>query len=88
MTDSSDIDKSKIPEDSYLASYVKQLEERIRGLENERGAIESERARLERELKDLRSELEKLKSPPLVSATILDTLPDNKAVVQSSSGPK
>ncbi|KXA91807.1 nucleotidase [candidate division MSBL1 archaeon SCGC-AAA259D18] len=77
-----------MPEDSYLASYVKQLEERIRGLENERGAIESERARLERELKDLRSELEKLKSPPLVSATILDTLPNDKAVVQSSSGPK
>lgn len=88
MTDSSNIDESKVPEDSYLASYVKQLEERIRGLENERGAIESERARLERELKDLRSELEKLKSPPLVSATILDTLPENKAIVQSSSGPK
>ncbi|MFP4005608.1 MAG: proteasome-activating nucleotidase [Candidatus Hadarchaeia archaeon] len=88
MSDSSETERPKINEDSYLANYVKQLEERIRGLENERGAIESERARLERELKDLRSEFEKLKSPPLVTATILDVLPDNKAIVQSSSGPK
>lgn len=88
MSDSSDTERPKINEDSYLANYVKQLEERIRGLENERGAIESERARLERELKDLRSEFEKLKSPPLVTATILDVLPEDKAIVQSSSGPK
>lgn len=88
MTESSEMDKTKAPEDSYLANYVKQLEERIRGLENERGVIESERTRLERELKDLRSELEKLKSPPLVTATILDVMPDKKAVVRSSSGPK
>lgn len=88
MTDFSESDQPKIKDDSYLANYVKQLEERIRGLEDERGAIESERARLERELKDLRSEFEKLKSPPLVAATILDTLPDGKAIVQSSSGPE
>lgn len=88
LTESPDVDKSKSREDSYLANYVKQLEERVRGLENERGAIESERARLERELKDLRSEFEKLKSPPLVTATVLDTFPNGKAVVRSSSGPK
>lgn len=90
MSDTSniDIEKPKIEDDSYLANYVRQLEERIRGLENERGAIESERARLERELKDLRSEFEKLKSPPLVAGTILDILPNAKAIVQSSSGPK
>lgn len=90
MSDASDVDieKPNIEDDSYLANYVRQLEERIRGLENERGAIESERARLERELKDLRSEFEKLKSPPLVAATILDVLPNGKSIVQSSSGPK
>lgn len=88
MTDYSEIDRSEIDDDSYLANYVKQLEERIRGLENERGAIESERDRLERELKDLKSEFEKLKSPPLVSATVLDVLPNEKAIVKSSSGPK
>ncbi len=88
MADYSDIEKPKIEDDSYLANYVRQLEERVRGLENERGAIESERARLERELKDLKSEYEKLKSPPLVAGTILDVLPEDKAVVQSSSGPK
>lgn len=88
MTEHSDIDKSKLNEDSYLANYVKQLEERVRGLENEREAIESERSRLKRELEDLRSEYEKLKSPPLVTATITDVLSNGKAIVQSSSGPK
>lgn len=88
MSEYYDSEELKEHEDSYLANYVKQLEERIRGLENERGAIESERSRLERELKELKSEFEKLKSPPLITATILDVLPDKKAVVQSSSGPK
>lgn len=88
LSESSDIEKTKSSEDSYLASYVKRLEERIRGLENERKAVESERARLERELKELRSEFEKLKSPPLVTATVLDVLPDERAIVRSSSGPK
>ncbi len=88
MTDYSESDQPKIKDDSYLANYVKQLEERIRGLENERGAIESERARLEKELKDLRSEFEKLKSPPLVAATILDTTEEGKAIVKSTSGPE
>ncbi len=88
MSEYYDSDKIKEHEDSYLANYVKQLEERIRGLENERGAIESEKSRLERELKDLRAEFDKLKSPPLITATILDVFPEKKAVVQSSSGPK
>ncbi|KXA89783.1 nucleotidase [candidate division MSBL1 archaeon SCGC-AAA259D14] len=88
MSDLSDVDRPEVDDDSYLANYVRQLEERIRGLENQRGAIESERDRLERELEDLRSEFEKLKSPPLVAATILDVLPNEKAVVKSSSGPK
>lgn len=88
MADYSESDQPNIKDDSYLANYVKQLEERIRGLENERGAIESERARLERELKDLRSEFEKLKSPPLVAATVLDMAPDGKAIVKSTSGPE
>ncbi len=88
MTESSENDEVKSSSDSYVANYIKQLEERIRGLENERGAIESERDRLERELKELRSEFEKLKSPPLVAATVLDVLPEDKAIVRSSSGPK
>lgn len=88
MADYSESDQPNIKDDSYLANYVKQLEERIRGLENERGAIESEKARLERELKDLKSEFEKLKSPPLVAATILDKTPDGKAIVKSTSGPE
>lgn len=88
MSDYSGTNEKKTTSETYVANYIKQLEERIRGLKNERGAIESERDRLERELKDLKSELEKLKSPPLVSATVLDSLPDNKAIVQSSSGPK
>ncbi len=88
LTESSEDDEIKSSNDSYVANYIKQLEERIRGLENERGAIESERDRLERELKELRSEFEKLKSPPLVAGTILDVLSEDKAIVRSSSGPK
>ncbi len=88
LSEYSDVDKPNIEDDSYLANYVRQLEERIRGLENDREAVENERARLERELNDLKSEFEKLKSPPLVAGTILDVLPEDKAVVKSSSGPK
>ncbi len=88
MSEYSDIDKPNIEDDSYLANYVRQLEENIRGLENEREEIKSENDRLERELNDLKSEYEKLKSPPLVAGEVLDVLQDGRAVVKSSSGPK
>lgn len=88
MSESSEVDKPNVPEDSYLSNYIQQLEHRIRGLENERRAIESKRSRLEKEVKNLKSELERLKSPPLVAATLLDLLPEEKAIVRSSAGPQ
>lgn len=88
MSDSTDVESQKAEEDSYMSSYVKQLERRIRGLENERRVVESERARLKRELRSLKSEIEKIKSPPLVAATLVDLLPDKKALVRSSAGPE
>lgn len=88
MSDSTDVESQKAEEDSYMSSYVKQLERRIRGLENERKVVESERARLKRELRSLKSEIEKIKSPPLVAATLVDLLPDKKALVRSSAGPE
>lgn len=88
MSDSTDVETPKTEEDSYTSTYVKRLEHRIRGLENERRVVESERAKLKRELQSLKSEVEKLKSPPLVAATLVDLLPEKKALVRSSAGPE
>ena len=78
----------------YLLNRLRQLESAItlmkdenRRLETEKRYIESERIRLERELRKLRSELERLKSLPLVVATIIDLLSDDRAVIKSSTGP-
>ncbi|MDK6027765.1 proteasome-activating nucleotidase [Ignisphaera sp. 4213-co] len=39
------------------------------------------------ELEYYKSQLEKLTAPPLVEATLIDVLPDGRAIVRSSSGP-
>ena len=41
----------------------------------------------QRDLANLRQELDRLRQPPLISAMVTDVLPDNRAVVKSSSGP-
>lgn len=41
---------------------------------------------MEHELRELRAELDRLRMPPLVAATLLDTLPDGRAIVRSSAG--
>jgi len=56
-------------------------------LEFERRSLEAEQARMEHELRELRAELDRLRMPPLVAATLLDTLPDGRAIVRSSAGP-
>ena len=62
--------------------------------EDEIIALRKKVARLNKELRRLRTELElykrevnKLSNPPLIEATLLDLLPDGKAVVKSSAGP-
>jgi proteasome regulatory subunit len=74
-------------EDSYLSSYTKHLERRVRSLETEKQLVDSERIRLERELHSLRTEIEKARQPPLIAAQVIDIMEDGRAVVKSSTGP-
>jgi proteasome regulatory subunit len=67
--------------------YIKNLEQRVRNLEHEKRSLEGEYARIQRELHSLRMEFERLRAPPLIAATLLDVLPDGRAIVRSSTGP-
>ena len=58
------------------AMYEEKISELIR--ENER---------LRDQLNYYKSELEKLMAPPLIEGTLIDLLPDDKAIVKSSTGP-
>lgn len=73
----------------YLITYTRHLEKRLRNLETEKQLLDAERLRLEQELHSLRNEIDRLREPPLVSATIIDILDENKgrAIVKSSTGP-
>lgn len=81
--------KAKEPahEDTYVLDYIKNLEQRVRNLEHEKRSLEGEYARIQRELHSLRMEFERLRAPPLIAATLLDVLPDGRAIVRSSTGP-
>ncbi len=66
----------------------------VSATEDELIALKKKVAKLKRELNRIRAELElykkevsKLSNPPLIEATLLDILPDGKAVVKSSAGP-
>jgi len=56
-------------------------------LEKDKVLTENEKIRLEREAKSLRGEVERFRSPPLVLATIMEVLDDNRMTVKSSTGP-
>ncbi len=73
----------------YLITYTRHLEKRLRNLETEKQLLDAERLRLEQELHSLRNEIDRLREPPLVSATVIDILDENKgrAIVKSSTGP-
>ena len=72
---------------SYLLSYTRHLERKIRTLETEKQLIDNERMRMEREIASMRNDLEQMKRSPLITGTIVDVLDNNRAVVRSSSGP-
>ncbi|NHJ32331.1 MAG: proteasome-activating nucleotidase [Asgard group archaeon] len=72
---------------SYLLSYTRHLERKIRTLETEKQLIENERMRMEREIASMRNDLEQMKRSPLITGTIVDALDDGRAIVRSSSGP-
>lgn len=69
-------------------SYDKEvLMKKIQYLELEKRSVETEKYKLERRLTELERELERVRSPPLITATVLDVLSDDRVVVKSSSGP-
>ncbi|NHJ46773.1 MAG: proteasome-activating nucleotidase [Asgard group archaeon] len=72
---------------SYLLSYTRHLERKIRTLETEKQLIDNERMRMEREIASMRNDLEQMKRSPLITGTIVDALDDGRAIVRSSSGP-
>jgi proteasome regulatory subunit len=73
---------------SYLVTYTRHLERRLRALETEKQLLDAERMRLERELHSLRNELDRLRQPPLISASLIETLDDGRLIVKSSAGPQ
>lgn len=73
--------------ESYVSDYIRSLENRVRDLERERRSLESQSMRVDRELRSLRAEFDRMRTPPLIAATLLDTLMDGRAVVRSSAGP-
>jgi len=89
-TTTDDYKEEKDPKDKqYLINYVEHLEKRIRKLENEKQLIDSQRLRLEKELHDLRNEIDLLREPPLITATVIDTLDEHekRVIIKSSTGP-
>ncbi|MFX1446245.1 MAG: AAA family ATPase, partial [Promethearchaeota archaeon] len=89
-TSTDDYKEEKDPKDKqYLINYVEHLEKRIRKLENEKQLIDSQRLRLEKELHDLRNEIDLLREPPLITATVIDTLDEyeKRVIIKSSTGP-
>ncbi|MEM2878427.1 MAG: proteasome-activating nucleotidase [Candidatus Hadarchaeales archaeon] len=74
-------------ETNYVADYIQSLERRIRDLEHEKRMMEGRYLKLDRELAGLKAEFERMRSPPLIAGTIVETLPDGRAIVRSSAGP-
>jgi len=85
LTDTTDSKKEY--DDSYLLTYTRHLERKVRSLETEKQLLDAERIRLEREIHAIRMELERLRQPPLITATVADVLEDGRVIVKSSTGP-
>jgi proteasome regulatory subunit len=81
-------DEFKSEDDSYLISYTKHLERKIRNLEAEKQLIETEKIRLDRELRSIKTELDRMRQPPLVTADVVDLLDDGRIIVKSTTGPQ
>lgn len=88
MADTTKAKGQAVQEDTYVADYIKHLEQRMRNMEHEKRSLESNYARLEHELNGLRAEFDHIRAPPLVAATLLDVLQDGRAIVRSTAGPQ
>ncbi len=80
--------------DPSFSSQIKDFERRVRilqrrigALENENQMLRAELSKLEKETQSLRTELDKLRQPPLITATIIEMMGNDKAIVKSSTGP-
>jgi proteasome regulatory subunit len=85
VTDSTETKKQS--DDSYLVTYTRHLERKIRSLETEKQLLDAERVRLEREMHAIKTELERMRQPPLIAASVVDVLEDGRVIVKSSTGP-
>ncbi len=81
----SEVGTAETDADEVISTNI-QLHKKIRYLEFEKRNIEREYLRLEKELKTLRSEIRKMHEAPLVSSTLVEKLPDQKAVVRCHNG--
>jgi len=68
-------------------NYEKNLENRVRELEIELSMLKEIIAKYREELEYYKSQVEKLMAPPLIEATVIEVLDDERALVKSSSGP-
>ncbi len=74
-------------EEFRYVDYAKYLEMRLRELELELANLRGMLLKCREELEYYKDQVEKLTAPPLIEATLLDILPDGRAIVKSSTGP-
>ncbi|TGC11096.1 proteasome-activating nucleotidase [Methanolobus halotolerans] len=79
----------------YLLDRMRQLEsrnsllkEQCEQIESEKRFVESQKLKYEREVRRLQAEIDRLKTVPLVVATIMDVISNDKVLVRSSTGPQ
>jgi proteasome regulatory subunit len=79
----------------YLLDRMRQLEsrnnllkEQCDQIESEKRFVESQKLKYEREVRRLQAEVDRLKTVPLVVATIMDVVSEEKVLVRSSTGPQ
>ncbi|MBC7084783.1 MAG: proteasome-activating nucleotidase [Methanomethylovorans sp.] len=79
----------------YLLDRMKQLEsrnnllkEQCDQMESEKRYVESQKLKFEREVRRMQAEIDRLKTAPLVVATLIDVISNDKVLVKSSTGPQ
>ncbi|WP_094226715.1 proteasome-activating nucleotidase [Methanolobus psychrotolerans] len=79
----------------YLLDRMRQLEsrnnllkEQCDQIESEKRFVESQKLKYEREVRRLQAEIDRLKTVPLVVATVMEVISEEKVLVRSSTGPQ
>ncbi len=81
------LEDNEFTKDVSNMNYGKNLENRVRELEIEVAMLKEVIAKYREELEYYKSQVEKLMAPPLIEATVIEILDENRALVKSSSGP-